>query len=70
MDILKLFSLQGTLFAMMLVGTWLKFRGIIDENGKRCLTDLCINVIIPCNIFKSCLIDFNMDIFRSCSLLL
>ena len=70
MDILTLFSLQGTLFAMMLTGAWLKKRGIIDEEGKRCLTDLCIHVIIPCNIFKSCLITFNTGILRECSLLL
>ena len=70
MDILSLFSLQGTLFAMMLVGALLKKKCIIDENGKRCLTDLCVNVVIPCNIFKSCLIEFNMDIFRSCAMLL
>ena len=70
MNILDLFSLQGTLFAMMLIGMWLKKRGIIDDNGKRCLTDLCVNIVIPCNIFKSCLIEFNMGIFKSCSLLL
>lgn len=70
MEIFELFQLQGTLFAMMLVGALLKRRGMIDENGKRCLTDLCVNVIIPCNIFKSCLIEFNIGIFRSCSLLL
>ena len=70
MDILSLFSLQGTLFAMMLVGALLKKRGIIDENGKRCLTDLCVNVVIPCNIFKSCLIEFNREIFQACALLL
>ena len=70
MDIAALFTLQGTLFAMMLIGAWMKKRGVIDENGKRCLTDLCVNVIIPCNIFKSCLIQFNMGILRSCSLLL
>lgn len=70
MNILDLFSLQGTLFAMMLVGAWLKKRGIVDADGKRCLTDLCVNVVIPCNIFKSCLIEFNMEIFRSCALLL
>lgn len=67
---MDLLSLQGTLFAMMLIGAFLKKKGIIDENGKRCLSDLCINIIIPCNIFKSCLIEFNMGIFRSCSLLL
>ena len=70
MKILELFSLQGTLFLMMLIGAYLKKRGIIDANGKKCLTDLCVNVVIPCNIFKSCLIEFNMGIFRSCALLL
>ena len=65
-----LISLQGTLFAMMLIGVWLKKRGIMDETGKRCLTDLCVNIIIPCNIFRSCLMEFNMEIFRACGLLL
>lgn len=70
MNLLDLFSLQGTLFAMMLIGAFLKKSGIIDENGKKCLTDLCVNVVIPCNIFKSCLIEFNQTIFQSCALLL
>ena len=70
MSILDLFSLQGTLFAMMLIGAWLKKRGIVDDNGKKCLTDLCVNMVIPCNIFKSCLIEFNMGIFKSCAMLL
>lgn len=70
MRIWDLFQLQGTLFAMMVIGASLKKRGIIDGNGKKCLTDLCVNMVIPCNIFKSCLIEFNMGIFRSCALLL
>ncbi len=70
MDLLSLFSLQGTLFAMILIGAWLKKRGVIDEDGKRCLTDLCIQIVIPCNTFKSCLIQFDMGIFQSCALLL
>ena len=52
MSILELGSLQLTLFAMMLIGALLKKKDIIDENGKKCLSDLCINVVIPCNIFK------------------
>lgn len=55
---------------MMLIGAWMKKRGIIDESGKRCLTDLCVTVTIPCNIFKSCLIAFNLEIYKMCSLLL
>lgn len=70
MDIRNIFQLQGTLFAMMLIGAWLKKRGIITAEGKRCLTELCVNVVIPCNIFKSCLIQFEMDILRTCGLLL
>ena len=70
MSIFDLFSLQGTLFGIMLVGALLKKKGMIDENGKRCLTDICVNAIIPCNIFKSCLIEFNMGIFRSCAMLM
>ena len=70
MSILELGSLQLTLFAMMLTGALLKKKGIIDENGKKCLSDLCISVVIPCNIFKSCLIDFNADILRACAALL
>ena len=70
MKLIDLFSLQGTLFAMMLIGALLKKKGMIDDNGKRCLSDLCIHVIIPCNIFKSCLIDLQPGIFRTCGLLL
>ena len=70
MKLTDLFSLQGTLFAMMLIGAWMKKKGVIDGNGKRCLSDLCINIVIPCNIFRSCLIDYEPGIFRTCGLLL
>ena len=70
MKLTDLFTLQGTLFAMMLIGAWMKKRGVIDENGKRCLSDLCINIVIPCNIFRSCLIEFESGILKTCGLLL
>ena len=44
MSIVELGSLQLTLFALMLTGAVLKKRGVIDEAGKRCLSDLCINL--------------------------
>lgn len=70
MKLTDLLSLQGTLFALMLIGAWLKKCGVIDDDGKRYLSDLCIKIVIPCNIFRSCLIEFNPDIFRTCGLLL
>ncbi len=70
MSIFDLGSLQLTLFAMMLIGALLRKKGILDENGKKCLSDLCINIVIPCNIFRSCLINFNADVLRQCGTLL
>ena len=66
MELIKLFNLQGSLFIMILAGAVLKRKGIIDEPGKRCLTDLCVNIIIPCNIVKSCLIEFDISIMKAC----
>lgn len=69
MSILELGSLQLMLFAMMLICALLKKKDIIDENGKKCLADLCINVVIPCNIFKSCLIELDAGVLKSCEML-
>lgn len=70
MDLLELFNIQGTLFLMILAGALIKKLGIVDEHGVRCLTDLCINVIIPSNILKSCLIDLDPSVLHACEVLL
>ena len=70
MDILELSSQQGTLFVMILAGAVLAKKGIIDGAAQRCLTDLCVNIIIPCNIIKSCFIQFDASVLRSCALVL
>ena len=70
MDLWSLISLQITLFILMMVGALLKTTGIVNAEGKKCLSDLCIKVVIPCNIFKSFLIDFTPDILKTCGLLL
>lgn len=70
MDVLHLLNLQGSLFLMILVGMFLKRRGIVDEGAQRCLTDLCIQVVIPCNILKSYLIELKPTVLRACGMLL
>ena len=70
MNLLELCNLQGALFLMILAGAILKRRGIISKEGEKCLTDLCVNIVIPCNIVKSCLISFDASIFKTCGLLL
>ena len=68
MELLELSSQQATLFVMILAGVVLAKKGIIDESGRRCLTDLCVNIIIPCNILKSCFIQLDVSVLRSCAL--
>ena len=57
MDLGDLLTLQGTLFLLMLLGAYLTKKGVITKEGKRCLTDLVVYVILPCTIFKSCFVD-------------
>ena len=70
MKLSDLISLQAALFLMMLTGALLRKKDILDDNGKKCLSDLCIQVVIPCNIFKSCLLSLDGSILRACAALL
>ena len=62
MDMLRLANLQISLFIMIIIGMFLTKKGLIDNDGRSLLTDLCINLIIPCNILKSCLTPFRGNI--------
>ena len=64
MNVLDLIQMQGMLFLMIIIGAVLRKRGVIDEHGKRCLTDLCVNIVIPCNIIKSFLIELDPSVLR------
>jgi len=66
----QLMSLQAQLFLMILVGMYLRKKGIVDDAGKKCLTDICVNVVIPCNILKSFFMEFSWSILQACSLIL
>ena len=49
----KMLSLQMQLFILMLVGGLLAKLGIIAESGRKCLSALLIDLILPCNIVNS-----------------
>lgn len=66
----ELISLQLRMFLIMLVGLFFRKRNLISERGKKDLTDLVIYLILPCNIVKSFLIEFNGDILRNFGLIL
>lgn len=70
MSIWDTFSLQGSLFLMILAGLALKKLGILDDRGRKTLTDLCIDIVIPCNIIKSFLVPMDPSVLRSAAMLL
>lgn len=62
--------MQGMLFSLMLLGAFLKKRGIITDAGKNVLSELVIYVTLPCSIIKSFEMDFSLDILKSCAVIL
>lgn len=46
-------SLQLMLFTLIAVGILVRKLGLIDEKGRKMLSGLLINVILPCNIIQS-----------------
>lgn len=66
----ELISLQLRMFLIMLVGLFFRKKNLISERGKKDLTDLVIYLILPCNIVKSFLIEFNGDTLRNFGLIL
>lgn len=48
-----LFELMGMMFILFGIGLLLRKKGMITDAGKKCLTDVIMMVIIPCNIIKA-----------------
>ena len=63
-------QLQLILFLLMLAGLVLTRRGVITPAGRKCLTDLLIDLILPCNIICSFRIELDGDILRATALVL
>ncbi|WP_324293232.1 AEC family transporter [Lacrimispora defluvii] len=60
----SLINLQGMLFLLVAAGVILRKLGILPDSAKQVLTDLVIDLILPCNIISSFLIEFNLDILK------
>lgn len=57
--------MQGMLFSLMILGAFLKKKGIITDEGKRVIADLVIFVTLPCSIIESFEVELSMDILRA-----
>ena len=45
--------LMGEIVVLMLAGWFLRWRGVVTDSGRACLTDLIMYVILPCNILHA-----------------
>lgn len=66
----ELISLQLRMFLIMLVGLLFRKKNVISDEGKKNLTDLVIYLILPCNIVKSFLIEFDGGTLKNFGLIL
>lgn len=62
MNFTDLFNLQIMMFIMMGIGFFLRKKDIITTPGKLVLTDLVIDLILPCNIISAFCMDFSKEI--------
>ncbi len=65
MELQGLLDLQLMMFVLMGVGYVLRKNGTVTKEGRSVLTDLIINVILPCNIITAFCIDFDRKILIS-----
>nr|WP_325194840.1 AEC family transporter [uncultured Oscillibacter sp.] len=60
-----LLQLELIMVLLVLAGVWLRRRGTITDQGRDCLTDVLMTVILPCNIFLSFKTDADMETLQS-----
>lgn len=66
----ELISLQLRMFLIMLVGLFFRRKNLISDQGKKNLTDLVIYLILPCNIVKSFMIEFDGETLKNFGMVL
>lgn len=62
MNIEALLKLQGTMFLFMIVGFFLRKKNYIPQETKTVLTELVLDIILPCNIITSFYMKFDSGI--------
>lgn len=58
-------TLQAQMMLLLAIGIFLAKKHIITDQGRACLTDLLLFLILPANTIQSFRIEFNAEIFRS-----
>ncbi|MFI3208370.1 MAG: AEC family transporter [Eubacteriales bacterium] len=64
MDFSGLLNLQGMMFAIMAIGAFLRKKELIRSEDKTVLTELIINLLLPCSIVMAFCIEFSEEILK------
>ena len=64
-DFSTMLDLQAQMMLLLAIGVFLAKKKLITDQGRACLTDLLLFIILPANIIQSFRIEFNVEIFRS-----
>lgn len=62
--------LQFSFFVMIAMGYWLKKRGIVSQKGQKEITDVILEVILPCNILVSFMTELSSSALRDGTVIL
>lgn len=65
-----MFNLMGMMFLLIMTGYLLRKFGFITDAGKKCITDVLLYAILPCNIIKAFTQDLGTDHWNEFAILL
>lgn len=65
-----LIDLMGMMFLLIMTGFLLRRFGLITDAGKKCITDVLLYAILPCNIIKAFTTDLGTDHWNDFAVLL
>lgn len=63
-------NLMGMMFLLIMTGFMLRKFGLITDAGKKCITDVLLYAILPCNIIKAFTADLGSDRWKEFAVLL
>lgn len=62
----SMLKMQGMLFLLIGIGIYSNKKGIITKENRKKFTDFIIEIILPCNIVYSFLIEWSYEILMNC----
>ncbi len=63
---IAMLRLQFIIFSLIGIGFWVRKKGMVSREGQKNITDLVINIVLPCNIITSFVQDLPSSALRDC----